>query len=94
MHLLLVLEKAGPELLLKLLLPENKLDVAVSVVDFGVLGVDLGKEVQRNVVCYALSGGALERDILLRDAESSVGLGNLGNLDVDVKEVALRVRVG
>lgn len=94
MHLLLALEKAGPELFLELLLPENELDIAVGVVDFAVLGVDLGKEVQGDAVCYALSGDALERNILLSDGEGSISLGNLGSLDVHVKVVALRVRVG
>lgn len=94
MHLLRALEKAGPELLLELLLPENELDVAVGVVDFAVLGVDLGKQVQGDAVCYALPGGALERNVLLGNAEGSIGLGNLGSLNVHVEVVALRVRVG
>jgi hypothetical protein len=93
-HLLLALEQAGPELLLELLLPENELDLTVGVVDFAVLGIDLGKEVQGDAVCYTLLGGALESNILLGDADGSFGFGNIGSLDVDVKVVSLRLRVG
>jgi len=93
-HLLLALEKAGPELALELLLPENELDLAIGVVDLAVLGVDLGEEVQGDAVCYALLRGALEGNILVGDAESSLGLRNIGGLDVDVEVVALRLRVG
>jgi hypothetical protein len=93
-HLLGAAEETGPELRLELLLAENELDITVGVVDLAVLGVDLGVEVERDAVCYALTGGALESNILLGDAESSLGLGNIGGLDVDVEVVALRLRVG
>lgn len=94
MHLLLVLKKAGPELELEILLAEDELDLAVGVVDLAVLRIDLGEEVQGDTVCYALLGGTLEGDILFGDAKSSVGLGNVGDLDVDVEVVALRLIVG
>lgn len=94
MHLLLALEKTGPELQLEILLAEHELDLAVGVVGLAVLRVDLGKEVQGDAVCYALLGGTLEGNILFGDAESSFGLGNVGGLDVDVEVVALRVIVG
>jgi hypothetical protein len=93
-HLLLALEKAGPELKLKVLLPEDELDLAVGVVGLAVLGVNLAEQVERDAVCYALLGGALEGHILFGDAESSFRLGNIGGLDVDVKVVALRLIVG
>jgi hypothetical protein len=93
-HLLGAGKETGPEVQLELLLAQNELDITVGVVDFAVLGVDLGKEVEGDAVCYALPGGALESNILLGDAEAGIGLGNIGGLDVDVEVVALRIRVG
>lgn len=93
-HLLLALKQAGPELKLKVLLAEDELDLAISVVDLAVLGVNLGEEVQGDTVCNTLLGRALEGNILFGDVKSSFGLGNIGGLDVDVKVVALRLIVG
>jgi hypothetical protein len=55
-ELLCVLHQTRPVLLLKLLLPQYQLDLAVSVVDLAVFGVDLGVKVERDVVFYALVG--------------------------------------
>ena len=53
-HLLVVLEQSGPELLLELLLAQHKLDVTASVVDLGFLGVDLGVELKLECICDLL----------------------------------------
>jgi hypothetical protein len=42
----LVLEQARPELLLELLLAQDKCDIATAVLDLGLLGVDLGEELK------------------------------------------------
>ena len=49
--LLRVLEQPWPELLLQLLLAEDHLDVLGGVVDLAVLDIDLGVELQLDVVC-------------------------------------------
>jgi hypothetical protein len=48
--LLVVLQQAGPELLLQLLLPQNQLDVLGRVVDLALLLVDLSKELELQLV--------------------------------------------
>lgn len=53
-NLLVVLEQSRPELLLELLLAQHKLDVATSVVNLGLLGVDLGEELQLDGICDLL----------------------------------------
>jgi hypothetical protein len=45
-HLLVVLEEPGPELLLELLLAQHKCDIAAAVLDLGLLGIDLGEELK------------------------------------------------
>lgn len=49
-NLLLVLEKTGPVLLVEVLLLQDKLDPTCGVVDFALLGVDLGEKVHLDVV--------------------------------------------
>lgn len=93
-HLLLILEKAGPKLELKFLLPEDELDSAVGVVGLAVLRVDLGEKIQRDAVCYTLAGGPLERDVAFSDGKRLLGLRNIRGFDVDNEVVALRVTVG
>jgi hypothetical protein len=53
-HLLVVLEQPGPELLLELLLAQHKLDVTASVVNLGLLGVDLGVKLELERICDLL----------------------------------------
>jgi len=55
-HLLAVLEQAGPVLLLELLLAQHKRDVASAVADLGLLGVDLGEELEVDGVCDLFGG--------------------------------------
>jgi hypothetical protein len=54
MHLLAILEQPGPELLLEVLLAQDQLDVAAGVVDFGLVGVDLGEELKLKGICDLL----------------------------------------
>lgn len=90
-NLLALLQETGPELLLELLLAQHHLNSTVGVVDFAVLGVDLGIELQLGLVCDTLAGitsegdgggGELELGLLLRD---------LGGLDAHVEVVALGI---
>lgn len=46
MDLRLILEQTRPELLLELLLAKDKCDIATTVLDLGLLGVDLGEELK------------------------------------------------
>lgn len=93
-NLLLRLQQTGPELLLQLLLSQDQLDLTVVVVDLGVFGVDLGKQIQRNIVSHAFLGVSGERNVLLGDVEGSRGAGNIGSLDVHVEVIALRIIIG
>lgn len=54
MHFLAVLEQPGPELLLELLLAQHKLDITASVVDLGLLRVDLGVKLELERICDLL----------------------------------------
>lgn len=55
-HLLGVLEQAGPELLLHLLLAQYHCDIATAVAYLGLLGVDLGEELEVDGVCDLFGG--------------------------------------
>lgn len=95
LQLLGLLKQAGPVLLLEFLLAQLQLDVARGVVDLGVLGVDLGVELELEVevalqgvrVALELERGGLEVQRVL------VG-GDIGGGDGQVDEVLLRVGVG
>jgi hypothetical protein len=52
MHLLSALEQTWPVLLLELLLPQHQLDIAGRVVDLALGRVDLGVELQLDVVGF------------------------------------------
>lgn len=94
MVLLGLLKQTGPELLLQLLLAQNELNLAVGVVHLAVLGVDLGIEGQRDLVCHALSRLSSEGDLGGGDAEVGIGLGDVGSFEVNVEVVPLGLRVG
>jgi hypothetical protein len=87
--LLGLLEKTGPVLFLQLLLPQNQLDPTVGVVHLAVLGVDLGIEGQRDLVCNALASLASEGDLGGGDVEVGIRLGDVGSLEVHIEVVAL-----
>jgi hypothetical protein len=53
-HLLAVLEQTRPELLLEFLLAQHQRDVAPAVLDLGLLGVDLGVELDVDGICDLL----------------------------------------
>lgn len=94
MDLLGVLQKTRPVLNLQLLLPQDKLNLTIGVVDLAVLRVDLGVQVQGDVVFYALARVAGESDIGGSDFEVGLSFGDIGSLENHVKVVALRLRVG
>lgn len=61
MNLSLGFQQAGPELLLELLLSQDNLDPARSVVDLALLGLNLGEKIELDVVgCFAGVGVASE----------------------------------
>lgn len=91
MNLLALLQEAGPELLLELLLAQNHLNSTVSVVHFAVLRVDLGIELQRGLVCDTLAGITTEGDGGGSELELGLLLGDLGGLDAHVEVVALGI---
>lgn len=94
MNLLVLLEQTGPVLQLQLLLAQNELDLTVGVVGLAVLRVDFAEQVQRDRVGDTLAGGTGEGDIVGGDAQLSIGLGDIGSLQVHVEVVALGIRVG
>lgn len=94
MGLLVRSQETRPELFLELLLPQNQLNLAIIVVHLSVVRVNLAIQVERNVVFNTLIGGTGERDILSRDLEIGIRLGNIGSLQVDIEVVALSVRGG
>jgi hypothetical protein len=85
--LLRVLEESWPELLLGLLLPENQLDVLGGVVDLAVVDIDLGEELELDVVRLlqavglAAEGEAGGLEIKLEVLLLAVGHGD-GEVDV------------
>lgn len=91
MNLLGGLQQTGPVLCLELLLAQHQLDLTVSVVDLAVLGVDLGKQIQGDVVFYALLGVACESDTGRLDVDSCGSTGNIGSLDANVEVVAFGI---
>lgn len=89
MNLLGVLQETRPVFLLQLLLAQHQLDLAVSVVDLAVLGINLAEQVQRDVVCYTLARGAGERDIGGGEVDARLILGDIGGLQAHVEVVTL-----
>jgi hypothetical protein len=78
-NLRLVLEQARPELLLELLLAENKCDIAATVLDLGLLGVDLGEELEVNSIGDLFRcRGTLEAELCGLQVELQVGLWDVG----------------
>lgn len=90
MKLLLLGQKAGPVLILMLLLAQDKLTIAVGVVYFAVLGFDLAKQIEGNMVCYLLPGRSGKCNIFGSNVELRFRSGDIRCLDVDVEVVALR----
>jgi hypothetical protein len=75
----LVLEQARPELLLELLLAEDKCDIATAVLDLGLLGVDLGEELEVNSVGDLFRcRGTLKAELCRLQIELQVGLWDIG----------------
>lgn len=87
--LLGVLKKTRPVLHLEFLLAQNELNLTVGVVHLAVLRVDLAVQVKRDRVCDTLAGGTSERDIVGGEAQLSIGLGDIGSLQVNIEVVAL-----
>ena len=90
-----LLEQPGPVLLLELLLLQLDLDVLGGVVDLALRGVDLGVELELDVV-LALEGprGAGEGQRRGLQVELDAVLGDVGDGDGEVDEVLLRLGVG
>jgi hypothetical protein len=94
-HLLVVLEEPGPELLLELLLAQHKCDIAAAVLDLGLLGVDLGEELKVDSVGDLFwCRGALEAELCGLQVELEVWLGNVGGDNGEEDVVLLSVDVG
>jgi hypothetical protein len=90
-----LLEQPRPVLLLELLLLQLNLDVLGGVVDLALRGVDLGVELELDVV-LALEGprGAGERQGRGREVQLDAFLGDVGDGDGEVDEVLLRLGIG
>lgn len=93
MDLLGGLQQTRPVFFLELLLAQDQLDLTVTVVDLAVLGVDLGEQIERDVVFYALLGVACESNIGRLDVEGCVRTGNISSLDANIEVVALGVAI-
>jgi len=91
---LAVLQKAWPVLRLELLLAQDELDAARGVVHLAVLRINFGVQVKGDMVFLALQGRSCKRDIGRGDVKVGLFLGNIGNVDVDVEEVASSVSAG
>lgn len=76
-----VLEESWPELLLGLLLPQHKLNVLGGVVDLAVVDINLGEELELNVV-------------RLLQAVGLAAEGEAGGLEVKLQVLGLAVRHG
>lgn len=88
MDLLAVLQQAGPELLLELLLSQDDLDVLGGVVDLALLLVDLGVELEVDLVCPLEGVGvAAEAEALGLQLELEVVRLDVGDVDGEVDEV-------
>lgn len=93
MDLLGGLQQTRPVFFLELLLAQHQLDLTVTVVDLAVLGVDLGEQVERDVVFYALLGVACKSNVGRLDVEGGVRTGNISSLDANIEVVALGVAI-
>lgn len=94
MNFLLCLQQTRPVFFFQLLLAQDQLHLTVVVVHFAVLRVDLGIQVQRNMVLHTLLGFTSECDVLRSDLQVCSGLGNIGSLDIHVEVVALGLSAG
>ena len=93
MDLLGVLEEARPVLLLEFLLVELELNVLAGVVNLGPLGVDLGEELNVELVGLLQGlGVALEGESLGLQVQLEVGRGDVRDGDGEPDEVLLGVR--
>ena len=95
MNLRLVLEQARPELLLELLLAQDKCDIAAAVLDLRLLRVDLGEELEVDSVGDLFRcRSSLEAKLCGLQVELQVGLGDIGGNDGEEDVVPLGVAVG
>lgn len=82
MDLLGVLQQTGPVFLLELLLAQVDLDVLAGVVDFALLGVDLGVELELEVVClFKRVGVAGEGQRVGLEIQLETGRGDVRDAD-------------
>jgi hypothetical protein len=95
MEPLRLFEQPRPVLLLELLLLQLNLDVLGGVVDLALCGVDLGVELELDVV-LALEGprGAGECQRRGLEVQLDAFLGDVGDGDGEVDEVLLRLGIG
>ena len=91
MDLLSGLQKTGPVFLLQLLLTQDQLNLTVTVVHLGVLGVDLSVQIQGDFITNTLLGITGECDIGGSNVEGGSGTSYIGSLDVYVEVIALSV---
>lgn len=89
MDLLAVLQKTGPVFLLQLLLTQDQLDLTVTVVNLGVLGVDLSVQVQGDFIANTLLGITGECDIGGGNLEGGFFTIYIRSFDVHIKVIAL-----
>lgn len=89
-ELLLLLEESGPVLLLELLLLQLQLHVLGGVVDLALCGVDLGVELELEVVGpLEGAGGAAKRQAGGLEVQLQAVLGHIGDRDGEVDKILL-----
>lgn len=95
MHLLGLLEQAGPVGVVEVLLAQLDLDVAGCVVDLALGGVDLGVELELEVIrALERLRGAREGQAGGLEIELEARRGHVGHVDGEVDEVLLGVGLG
>lgn len=93
MQLFALLEQAGPELLLELLLTQDHLDVLAGVVDLALIGNDLGEQLELDLVVDVLQlRVAGEGDLGGLYIQRHLLLGHIRSRDGQEDVVALGIR--